>query len=134
MWNQFEASSAEDETIGNSFSTVGLFKISNEEKVNSFLFKILVKFFCCVTDQYLIFQSIKNPRVNAALQNNKILIAVDKSLVLLEDKSSDDCKFLSFSSEIDCFAVTRSGNLMVCCLADGNVHGVHIKGIPVFNL
>lgn len=33
MWSQFEASANEDETLGNSFCTVGLFKISNEEKV-----------------------------------------------------------------------------------------------------
>lgn len=36
MWNKFEASSSEDETVGNSFFTVGLFKISNEEEVNFF--------------------------------------------------------------------------------------------------
>lgn len=37
MWNKIEESSSEDETLGNSFFTNGLFKISNEEKV-SFLF------------------------------------------------------------------------------------------------
>lgn len=34
MWNKIEESSNEDETLGNSFFTNGLFKISNEEKVN----------------------------------------------------------------------------------------------------
>lgn len=47
MWNKFEASSSEDETVGNSFFTVGLFKISNEEKVIyfeiSFKLKLLTK-------------------------------------------------------------------------------------------
>jgi hypothetical protein len=35
MWNKFEASSTDDETLGNSFYTNGLFKISNEVKVTS---------------------------------------------------------------------------------------------------
>lgn len=33
MWNIFEASINDDETLGNSFFTNGLFKISNEQKV-----------------------------------------------------------------------------------------------------
>lgn len=33
MWNKFEASSIEDETLGSSFYTNGLFKISNDEEV-----------------------------------------------------------------------------------------------------
>jgi kinetochore-associated protein 1 len=61
-------------------------------------------------------------------------VGVDRSLILLEDESTFDCRFLSFSSEIQAMAVSRSGDLVVCCLADGNIHGVHIKGIPVFNM
>ena len=38
MWNKFEASSIEDETLGSSFYTNGLFKISNDEEV---IFKII---------------------------------------------------------------------------------------------
>lgn len=34
MWNRVEASSVEEETLGNSFLTNGLFKISNEEQVS----------------------------------------------------------------------------------------------------
>lgn len=33
MWNKFEASSNEDETVANSFLTAGLFKILNEDEV-----------------------------------------------------------------------------------------------------
>lgn len=36
MWNKFEESSNEDETLGNSFFTNGLFKISNENEVIQF--------------------------------------------------------------------------------------------------
>lgn len=33
MWTKLEESANEDETLGNSFYTNGLFKITNEEKV-----------------------------------------------------------------------------------------------------
>lgn len=33
MWNRIEESSTEDETLGSSFFTNGLFKISNDEEV-----------------------------------------------------------------------------------------------------
>lgn len=36
-WNKFEPSENEDETLGNSFFTVGLFKISNSEQVRRIL-------------------------------------------------------------------------------------------------
>lgn len=36
MWNKFEPSSNEDETLGNSFYTAGLFKISNDEQASFF--------------------------------------------------------------------------------------------------
>ena len=81
-----------------------------------------------------LFQSVKSPRVLAALQNKRILIAVDRSLILLEDENTADCRFLCFDASIDCFAVSKSGDLIVCCLSDGNIHGVYIKGIAVFNL
>lgn len=79
-------------------------------------------------------QSTSNPRVKATLQNNRILVAVDKSLILLEDKDGKESQLLNFAAEIDCFAVSPSGDIVVCCLSDGNIHGVHIKGIPIFSL
>lgn len=45
MWNKFEASSNEDETLGNSFFTNGLFKISNENEVIQFKIHVFVKNF-----------------------------------------------------------------------------------------
>lgn len=41
MWNKFEASSIEDETLGSSFYTNGLFKISNDEEVNLKIIRLL---------------------------------------------------------------------------------------------
>lgn len=77
---------------------------------------------------------MKDPNVKGILQNGHIFLCIDKSLILLEDESNTNFNFLSFGSIIDCFAVSKSGDLIVCCLSDGNVHGVHIKGVPLFNL
>lgn len=131
MWNQFEASASEDETLGSSFYSNGLFKIKNEELVSSLLFL----FFSGSTGSSFFFlQSLKDPKVKGLLQNGHIFLCIDKSLILLEDESNTNFNFLSFGSIIDCFAVSKSGDLIVCCLSDGNVHGVHIKGVPLFNL
>ncbi|CAG9801568.1 unnamed protein product [Chironomus riparius] len=109
MWNKFEASSNEDETLGDSFFTNGLFKISNEN------------------------ESDTDPVVISSIHNKSIIIGVDKSLIIIEDESTLDCKFLCFGSEINCFAFSSCGTYIVCCLSDGNIHGVHIKGFPIFN-
>ncbi|XP_070501724.1 kinetochore-associated protein 1 [Chironomus tepperi] len=109
MWNKFDASSNEDETLGNSFFTNGLFKISNENK------------------------SDKDPTVISAIQNKSIIIAVDKSLIIIEDEAAMDCKFLCFGAEINCFTFSQCGSYIVCCLSDGNIHGIHVKGFQIFN-
>ncbi|CRL07888.1 CLUMA_CG021025, isoform A [Clunio marinus] len=85
MWCKFDTSSFENETIGNSFAINGIIKISNEE------------------------HSKRNPKINAQSQSNRTLIAVDKSLILLDNES--ESKFFSFESEIDCFAVSKSDDI-----------------------
>ncbi|KAG5678537.1 hypothetical protein PVAND_008204 [Polypedilum vanderplanki] len=110
MWNQFEPTFSEDETLGSEFFTNSLLKISNEQK------------------------STKNPTVLSSYQNNTIIISVDSSLIILEDEVTDNCKFLSFGAEINCFVISQSGKYMVCCLNDGNIHAIHSKGYPLFNL
>lgn len=45
-----------------------------------------------------------------------------------------ECKFLSFGIKIDTIHLSVSGDLIICALTDGNIHGVHVKGIPIFNL
>lgn len=44
------------------------------------------------------------------------------------------CNFLTFGALIDSLAVSNSGNVIICALADGNIHGIYVKGIPIFNL
>lgn len=60
--------------------------------------------------------------------------AADKTLILLENENIAECSFLNFSSNIDSIAISNSGSIIVCGLENGNVHGVFIKGFPVFNL
>ncbi|XP_017140651.1 uncharacterized protein LOC108154777 [Drosophila miranda] len=110
MWSNFEASPCEDETISNVFSSRGMFRISSEEEVE------------------------KYPEVLASVQCGKMVISIDKSLLLLEDELVAKCSFLSFSSQIEAIAISSSGNLIVCGLSDGEVHGVFIKGLLLFSV
>lgn len=110
MWTNFSQSSAEDETISNSFCTNGIFKVWSDDLV------------------------YKTPQVGASVQNKKMFIAIDKTVVLLEDENIAKCSFLSFNSQIDIVTISKSGNLIVCGLSDGEIHGVCINGVPLFNL
>ncbi|SPP80519.1 uncharacterized protein LOC117583698 [Drosophila guanche] len=110
MWSNFEASPCEDETISNVFSSRGMFRISSEEEVE------------------------KYPEVLASVQCGKMVISIDKSLLLLEDELVAKCSFLSFSAQIEAIAISSSGNLIVCGLSDGEVHGVFIKGLLLFSV
>lgn len=131
MWNKFEASSNEDETLGNSFFTNGLFKISNENQVIQLNFHILHLIFISIL--FIFLKSDKDPVVISSIQNKSIIIAVDKSLILIEDETTMDCKFLCFGAEINCFTFSLCGSYIVCCLSDGSIHGIHIKGFLIFN-
>ncbi|XP_054741000.1 uncharacterized protein LOC129246308 [Anastrepha obliqua] len=110
MWCNFEQSQIEDETISNAFSSRGIFKIQSGEQVNEY------------------------PEVLASLQNQKVVISVDQSLILLEDELVAKCSFLSFNAHIDAVAISNSGNLILVGLRDGEVHGIFIKGIPLFSV
>lgn len=62
-------------------------------------------------------------------------LTIDRSLFLLEDEHVvDGSIFLSFNAPVDAMCMSHSGSLVVCALADGNVHGVHISGVPLFNV
>jgi len=63
-----------------------------------------------------------------------MVISIDRSLLLLEDELVAKCSFLSFSAHIDAIAISNSGNLIVCGLSDGEVHGVYIKGLLLFSV
>lgn len=61
-----------------------------------------------------------------------MVIAIDKTVFLLEDELIAKCSLLSFNAKIDVLALSQTGNLIVCGLSDGEIHGVFIKGIPLF--
>ncbi|XP_018800903.1 PREDICTED: uncharacterized protein LOC108976331 [Bactrocera latifrons] len=110
MWSIFEQSQIEDETISNAFSSRGLFKIQSTEEVKEY------------------------PEVIASLQNKKVVISVDRSLILLEDELVAKCSFLCFDDHIDAVAISKTGYLIVVGLQNGEIHGIFAKGLLLFNL
>lgn len=72
----------------------------------------------------------------AAVQMQKMVVAIDGSLFLLQNAENvDECSFLSFDDTlIEAVSLSETGSLVVCALANGNVHGIHINGTPLFNL
>ncbi|XP_023294177.2 uncharacterized protein LOC111677314 [Lucilia cuprina] len=109
MWNNFEQSPLEDETISNAFSSRGIFRITSDDEVTQY------------------------PQVQASVQNTKMVIAIDKTIFLLEDEMIAKCSLLTFNTNIDVLAISQTGNLIVCGLSDGEIHGIFIKGIPLFS-
>jgi len=63
-----------------------------------------------------------------------MVIGIDKSLLLLEDELVAKCSFLGFGAAIEAITISTSGNLIVCGLSDGEVHGVFIKGLLLFSV
>ncbi|XP_068156013.1 kinetochore-associated protein 1 [Drosophila tropicalis] len=110
MWHNFEASAMEDETISNMFSSRGIFRISSDAQVERY------------------------PVIQGSVQSGKMAISIDKSLLLLEDELVAKCSFLSFDALIEVIEVSTNGNLIVCGLSDGTVHGVYIKGALLFSV
>uniref|UniRef100_A0A1I8Q641 Uncharacterized protein n=1 Tax=Stomoxys calcitrans TaxID=35570 RepID=A0A1I8Q641_STOCA len=109
MWNNFDQSPLEDETISNAFSSRGIFRISSDDEI------------------------IQYPHVQASVQNKKMVVAVDKTVFLLEDELIAKCFVLSFNANIDVIGISNTGNLIICGLSDGEIHGIYIKGTPLFN-
>ncbi|XP_059610159.1 kinetochore-associated protein 1 [Phlebotomus argentipes] len=108
MWTEFRQSSNEEVTIKDNLCSNGLFQIASS---------------CVVRTE---------PKVHAAVQNGNIVVAVDQSVVLIEN---EECKFLNIpETQIDCVFTSESGKLVVCCMSNGNISGFSIKGYPLFNL
>lgn len=112
MWTNFNVLPNDDETVSaNGYSTNSLFNISCDSP------------------------ALNTPAVHAEVQSSKMALTIDRSLFLLEDEHAvGHSTFLSFTASVDAMCMSQSGNLIVCALSDGNVHGVHISGVPVFNL
>uniref|UniRef100_A0A1A9X1U5 Uncharacterized protein n=1 Tax=Glossina brevipalpis TaxID=37001 RepID=A0A1A9X1U5_9MUSC len=110
MWINFEESPREDETITNAFSSRGIYRITSDEEVQVY------------------------PHVQARVENRKMVLAVDTTLFLLEDEMAGKCNMISFDSNIDRFLISPTGNLVVCGLSNGEIHGISIRGHLLFNL
>lgn len=132
MWSRFEPSAIEDETINNAFSTNGLFKIGfdGEEDAVSFF----VSTFWSFNKNLFEFQSHKTPHLQSVVQNEKMVIAIEKCLYLLKNENAVNANFVELPANFDCFCVTSSGNIVICCLSDGSIIGCHIDGAVLFNL
>ncbi|KAL5278300.1 KNTC1 family protein [Megaselia abdita] len=108
MWSKFESCAGDDEEVHNIFTTSSIFKISSEEHV-----KI-------------------RPKVQAVVKNAKMVVKIDKTIVLLEKENEAVAGLLDFGAAIDFICISASGNLIICCLSDGCIHIIHIKGYPLF--
>lgn len=77
---------------------------------------------------------LRHPNVNATFSNTRVAIAIDNSLILFEKETFSNCKFLNFESDVDCLKVSSNGAIVTCALSNGTIHGIHIKGIPLFTV
>lgn len=73
------------------------------------------------------------PKVFASVQNQRMVLAIDETLLILENELVDKCNVLSFDANIDCLIISTSANLIICCLTNGVVHGVAIRGQLLFS-
>ncbi|XP_058462913.1 uncharacterized protein LOC131437527 [Malaya genurostris] len=111
MWSNFELISIEDETVNSEFCTTGLFRISSEKLVE------------------------RNPYVTGILQNRRLIISIDKTLVVFQDENCcNDGNFLDVSCDIECVVTSESGDLVLCALSNGMISGFHVRGLNLFNL
>uniref|UniRef100_A0A1A9US66 Uncharacterized protein n=1 Tax=Glossina austeni TaxID=7395 RepID=A0A1A9US66_GLOAU len=109
MWINFEDSPFEDETISNAFSSRGIYRITSDKEVQT------------------------SPQVQASVQNQRMVLAIDTTLFLLEDETSGKCNMITFESNIDCLLISATGNLILCSLSNGEVHGISISGHVLFS-
>uniref|UniRef100_A0A1A9Z6W9 Uncharacterized protein n=1 Tax=Glossina pallidipes TaxID=7398 RepID=A0A1A9Z6W9_GLOPL len=109
MWTNFEDSPLEDETISNAFSSRGIYRITSDKEVQI------------------------SPQVQASVQNQRMVLAIDTTLFLLEDETTGKCNIITFESNIDCLLISATGNLILCSLSNGEVHGISISGQVLFS-
>lgn len=108
MWSKFESCAGDDEEIHNIFTTGSIFKISSEERIEC------------------------KPRIQSIVKNSKMVVKIDKTIVLLEKENEAVADLLDFEATIDCICISQSGNLIICCTSVGCVHVLHIRGYPLF--
>lgn len=82
-----------------------------------------------------LFQVQTNPRVTGILQNRRMILSIDKALVLFQDENRcNEGNILDVSHDIECIAASESGDLVVCGLSNGTITGFHVRGANLFSL
>lgn len=61
-----------------------------------------------------------------------MLVAIDKNVILFANEQ--ECHVLNYDFHIDCVSTANFGQIVLCCLGNGQVHGSFINGIPAFDL
>lgn len=78
--------------------------------------------------------SHKAPKVRSIFDSKRVAIAIDECLAMFDDETFSNCKCLNFDATIDCLTLSSNGAIVICGLTNGAIHGIHIKGVPVFNV
>lgn len=93
------------------------------------------------------------PEVQASFRNGRMVVAIDKNVILMDNDGEGSCELLSYDNNMweagghqsshstnsslpssDCIGTVNGGQVVICGLVDGHVHGLLINGIPVFDL
>lgn len=128
-WN-LVSSTSDDETITNVFRKNHIFKLTPDMTVNT---KIIFSLFCKTSkDSHL--QLTERAVVQAIVRNHRMIVSVDDHVFLLENDEEIECDMFCFESQIDAIELSWSGLVVICALKNGNIHGFHIKGGPIFNM
>ncbi|XP_055371172.1 uncharacterized protein LOC129605428 [Condylostylus longicornis] len=110
MWN-LELGFPEDETIHDGFCTNTLLKLCVEKPIK------------------------KLPEVHAVTENKTIALSIDKSVFILENEDvTSNPKSITFDSKVEALGITMNGDVIVCALDNGHIHGIFSRGYPVFDL
>lgn len=85
--------------------------------------------------KHINFQVEKNPCVIGILQNRRMILSIDKTLVLFQDENRcNEGNIMDVSHEIECITTSESGDLVICGLSNGTITGFHVKGANLFSL
>ncbi|XP_053669915.1 kinetochore-associated protein 1 [Anopheles nili] len=109
MWSCVEPVSSVDESIVGVFCTNGLLRISSKQTVT------------------------KTPNINGILQNIRLIISIDSTLILYPDeKRYSAVNYIDVGHPLEVIAVSASGNIILCGLSNGNICVLHISGVGIF--
>lgn len=62
------------------------------------------------------------------------MIGIEKFLYLLENENTVNANIVNLPTTFDCFCMSNSGQIVICCLSDGSIINFNINGNILFNL